>query len=175
VCGTGHTTDARTDLIVITLLTIDRNTKRVYMSFTRTKDADRLQGLTRRCRWQAFHANPPVDTSPRPILWFDRHHPSAPTRLRATASAARSVLDGREHDGRLDRVGGLTPHTPDLGQKERPRAAQKACSCSLAGFFRWFAQRLAVEGKAVRGVHEAVEDGIGDSHRGSEARHGRGS
>jgi hypothetical protein len=34
-------------------------------------------------------------------------------RLRATASAARSVLDGREHDGRLDRVGGLTPHTPD--------------------------------------------------------------
>ena len=35
-------------------------------------------------------------------------------RLRATASAARSVLDGREHDGRLDRVGGLTPHTPDL-------------------------------------------------------------
>src|ERR1700693_3511519 len=83
-------------------------------------------------------------------------------RLRATASAARSVLDGREHDGRLDRVGGLTPHTPDLGQKERPRAAQKACSYSLAGFFRWFAQGLAVEGKAVRGVHEAVEHGIGD-------------
>ena len=26
-------------------------------------------------------------------------------RLRATASAARSVLDGREYDGRLDRVG----------------------------------------------------------------------
>jgi len=26
-------------------------------------------------------------------------------RLRATASAARSVLDGREHDGMLDRVG----------------------------------------------------------------------
>src|ERR1700693_6562 len=87
---------------------------------------------------------------------------SSMARLRATASAARSVLDGREHDGRLDRVGGLTPHTPDLGQKERPRAAQKACSCSLAGFFRWFAQGLAVEGKAVRGVHEAVEDGIGD-------------
>src|SRR5271154_7386182 len=30
----------------------------------------------------------------------------------------------------------------------------------LAGFFRWFAQRLAVEREAVRGVHEAVEDGI---------------
>ena len=28
-------------------------------------------------------------------------------RLRATASAARSVLDGREHDGMLDRVGPL--------------------------------------------------------------------
>ena len=83
-------------------------------------------------------------------------------RLRATALAARSVLDGREHDGRLDRVGSLMPHTPDLGQKERPRAAQKACSWSLAGFFWWFAQGLAVKGKAVRGVHEAVEDGIGD-------------
>jgi hypothetical protein len=32
----------------------------------------------------------------------------------------------------------------------------------LAGFFRWFAQRLAIEREAVRGVHEAVEDGIGD-------------
>jgi hypothetical protein len=84
-------------------------------------------------------------------------------RLRDTASAARSVLDGREHDGRLDRVGGLAPHTPDLGQKERPRAAQKkAAHASLAGFFRWFAQGLAVEGEAVRGMDEAVEDGIGD-------------
>jgi len=27
-------------------------------------------------------------------------------RLRATASAARSVLDGREHDGMIERVGG---------------------------------------------------------------------
>jgi hypothetical protein len=32
----------------------------------------------------------------------------------------------------------------------------------LAGFFRWFAQCLAVEREAVRGVHEAVEDGISD-------------
>jgi len=55
------------------------------------------------------------------ILLFDRNHLSAPTctrlvparavavkdrpRLRATASAARSVLDGREHDGMLNRVG----------------------------------------------------------------------
>jgi hypothetical protein len=33
---------------------------------------------------------------------------------------------------------------------------------TLAGFFRWFAQGLAVEGEAVRGVDETVEDGIGD-------------
>ncbi len=33
---------------------------------------------------------------------------------------------------------------------------------AFAGFFRWFAQGLAVEREAVRGVHEAVEDGIGD-------------
>src|SRR6266446_6668674 len=33
---------------------------------------------------------------------------------------------------------------------------------TVGGFFRWFAQGLAVEGKAVRGVHDAVEDGIGD-------------
>src|ERR1700674_1289765 len=33
---------------------------------------------------------------------------------------------------------------------------------TLAGFFRWFAQGLAVEGEAVRGVDEAIKDGIGD-------------
>src|SRR5712671_1667240 len=33
---------------------------------------------------------------------------------------------------------------------------------TFGGFFRWFTQGLAVEGKSVRGVHEAVEDGIGD-------------
>ena len=58
--------------------------------------------------------------SGRPILLFDRTIlPSRPAhnqcrraqrrsrmaRLRATASAARSVLDGREHDGRLDNHG----------------------------------------------------------------------
>jgi hypothetical protein len=32
----------------------------------------------------------------------------------------------------------------------------------LPVFFRWFAQCLAVEREAVRGVHEAVEDGISD-------------
>src|SRR5450755_4070996 len=52
----------------------------------------------------------PARASCRRAQWRSRM-----ARLRATASAARSVLDGREHDGRLDRVGGLTPHTPFLG------------------------------------------------------------
>jgi len=71
----------------------------------------------------------PARASCRRAQWRSRM-----ARLRATASAARSVLDGREHDGRLDRVGGLTPHTPDLGQKERPRAAQKAAHAHLPDF-----------------------------------------
>jgi hypothetical protein len=33
---------------------------------------------------------------------------------------------------------------------------------ALSGVFWWLAQGLAVEGEAVGGVHEAVEDGIGD-------------
>ena len=33
---------------------------------------------------------------------------------------------------------------------------------AFGGFFRWFAQGLAVEGEAVRCVHEAIKDGIGD-------------
>ena len=33
---------------------------------------------------------------------------------------------------------------------------------TLAGFFRWLAQGLAVEREAVRSVHEAVEDGVSD-------------
>jgi hypothetical protein len=33
---------------------------------------------------------------------------------------------------------------------------------TFGGFFRWFAQGLAVEGEAVRGVDEAIKDGIGD-------------
>jgi hypothetical protein len=54
----------------------------------------RLQGLTRRCRCQAFHANPPVDTSSGPILLFDRHHPSAPTRTRLVPARTVAVKDG---------------------------------------------------------------------------------
>ena len=54
----------------------------------------RLQGLTRRCRCQAFHANPPVDTSSGPILLFDRHHPSAPTCTRLVPARTVAVKDG---------------------------------------------------------------------------------
>jgi hypothetical protein len=56
----------------------------------------RLQGLTRRCRCQAFHANPSCrhQLSSRPILWFDRHHPSAPTRTRLVPARAVAVKDG---------------------------------------------------------------------------------
>jgi hypothetical protein len=41
---------------------------------------------------------------------------------------------------------------------------------ALAGFFRWFAQGLAVEREAVRSVHEAVEDGRISRNSGSSRR-----
>ena len=61
----------------------------------------------------------PARASCRRAQWRSRM-----ARLRATASAARSVLDGREHDGRLDRVGGLTPHRP--GAKRAPTSSSKS-------------------------------------------------
>ena len=42
------------------------------------------------------------------------------------------------------------------------KGSLKVVGIKLAGFFRWFAQGLAFECEAVRGVHEAVEDGVGD-------------
>jgi hypothetical protein len=50
-------------------------------------------------------------------------------------------------------------------------SSSKSCSCLLAGFFRWFAQGLAVEGEAVRGMDEAVEDSIGDCRIGAMVLH----
>jgi hypothetical protein len=44
-------------------------------------------------------------------------------RLRATASAARSVLDGCEHDGMLDRVGAAISHNQTI--KSSPQKAIK--------------------------------------------------
>src|SRR5208282_645990 len=46
-------------------------------------------------------------------------------RLRATASAARSILDGREHDGRLDRVGAAISLYNKQTIKRRPRKTIK--------------------------------------------------
>ena len=74
------------------------------------------------------------------ILLFDRRHPSVPTCARdmparaaavkdgpssATAPAARSVLDGREHDGRLDRVGAAISLSNKQTIKRRPRKTIK--------------------------------------------------
>jgi hypothetical protein len=49
-------------------------------------------------------------------------------RLRATAPAARSVLDGREHDGSLDRVGDLSiaPIKPSLKKLANVRVKKRA-------------------------------------------------
>jgi hypothetical protein len=46
-------------------------------------------------------------------------------RLRATASAARSVLDGREHDGILNRVGEPISLPNKQAIKSRPQKAMK--------------------------------------------------
>jgi len=65
-------------------------------------------------------------------------------RLRATASAARSVLDGCEHDGMLSRVGNrfFQTHKSDH-QKAGFKAHQKARSRSyLAAVMDWFARRI---------------------------------
>src|SRR4030088_2647843 len=49
-------------------------------------------------------------------------------RLRATAPAARSVLDGREHDGSLHRVGDLpiAPIKPSLKKLANARVKKRA-------------------------------------------------
>ena len=46
-------------------------------------------------------------------------------RLRATAPAARSVLDGREHDGILDRVGAVICLSNNQTIKRRSQKAMK--------------------------------------------------
>jgi len=46
-------------------------------------------------------------------------------RLRATASAARSVLDGREHDGMLSRVGGRSASHQNKIKKSANRQVKK--------------------------------------------------
>ena len=57
-----------------------------------------------------------------------------------------------------DRSRTVLPSTASMGHS----ALFVSSLVRVAGFFRWFAQRLAVEREAVRGVHETVEDGISD-------------
>jgi len=60
-------------------------------------------------------------------------------RLRATAPAARSVLDGREHDGMLNRVGDAISDNQTI--KSSPQKAIKkradayCCRWQLGGCF----------------------------------------
>jgi len=62
-------------------------------------------------------------------------------RLRATASAARSVLDGREHGGTLSRVGEPIHTNPTI--KKRARKAIK--NRDHAHFYHWLQQSEAGE------------------------------
>ena len=62
-----------------------------YMS-RKTRHIISLALFVDQCRCQAFHANPPVGTSSRPVLWFDRHHPSA-SSARACCRRAMAVKD----------------------------------------------------------------------------------
>ena len=54
----------------------------------------RLQGLLGGVGVKLFTLVHHVDTSSRPILWFDRHHPSAPTRTRLVPARTVAVKDG---------------------------------------------------------------------------------
>jgi hypothetical protein len=52
-------------------------------------------------------------------------------RLRATAPAARSVLDGREHGGTLGRVGSRsTPIRPSKSAHEQPSKSEITLTCA---------------------------------------------
>jgi hypothetical protein len=53
-------------------------------------------------------------------------------RLRATASAARSVLDGCEHDGMLDRVGAAISDNQNH-QKQSTKGHQKKSGRLITG------------------------------------------
>src|ERR1700688_4739846 len=77
-------------------------------------------------------------------------------RLRATASAARSVLDGREHDGRLDRVGGLTPHRP--GAKRAPTSSSESVLMLTCRIFPVVCAGSRRRGRGGRGRHRRLSD-----------------
>jgi len=70
-------------------------------------------------------------------------------RLRATALAARSVLDGREHDGMIERVGAPI-HPPKKPSKGFPKGYQET-SCRPPGAVtaRWIAQMKPHNSRAI--------------------------
>ena len=99
-----------------------------------------------------------------PILLFDRHHPSVPTctrdmparavavkdgPLRATALAARSVLDGREHAGMIECVG--APIRPPEKPSKASAKAHQITSCCPPGLVtaRWIAQMKPHNSRAI--------------------------
>src|SRR6202166_4616870 len=68
----------------------------------------------------------PARASCRRAQWRSRM-----ARLRATASAARSVLDGREHDGMLTRVGGRSASHQNKIKKSANRQVKKRAHAHL--------------------------------------------
>ena len=108
----------------------------------------RLQGLTRRCRCQALHANPPCQhqLSSHPLV---RSAPSFRPDPHAPRAGAHSGGQGWPVFGppRQRRAASLTAASTTAGsiasgasrrthqrQKERPRAAQKAAHAHLPDF-----------------------------------------
>src|SRR6267154_5224875 len=74
----------------------------------------------------------------RAICWRAQRQ-SRMARLRATALAARSVLDGREHDGMIERVGAPI----------HPRYQETSCRPPGAVTARWIAQMKPHNSRAI--------------------------
>jgi hypothetical protein len=66
-------------------------------------------------------------------------------RLRATASAARSVLDGCEHDGMLDRVGAAISDNQTIKSSPQKAIKKRADAYRTPGFHRDRHARLSEE------------------------------
>jgi hypothetical protein len=89
--------DAREHLTTIPL-TVSACSRRQTLSLTVAEKANKIVHFRfpdtitarRKRKWEVHH----VDTSTRPILWFDRHHPSAPTCTRLVPARAVAVKDG---------------------------------------------------------------------------------
>jgi hypothetical protein len=85
-------------------------------------------------------------------------------RLRATASAARSVLDGREHHGRLDRVGARQPmpSEPSKSEHEGPSKSVIALTATVGSEVPLYfnVHTMAFPGGEIRGQLVAIADDI---------------